>query len=369
MSLPASPPGARAAHNPSWKTMARLLRVIDLLSKPGGTHTQEIASEIGLRNDRDVKRTVLEALAELGLRVVDLDEGKPGVAHRYRLDKEFVRTVRVGIPDPRKTLFEPVLAPDEWMLLSFLLNSGGRLCGRAEVQAVLQRLRSKLSAVLDDSSLNHHEQEFARLFDRLEPVFEYLGGSAKLYPDDIWESTVNPLAEAIVHQRICRLVYHSFHAETVKTMDVLPLRLIEREGSLYLLAMVDKYRNKVLPLEIGRIKSLEMLAATFDLPDVDLDGMLAGSFGVFIDEPRRYRIRFSEAVAKHIRERQWAAGQILHEEADGGLVLEMETAGFQDVKRWVLTWGADAEVLEPAELRAGLVASLRQALAAYGTHS
>ncbi len=345
--------------------MARLLRVIELLSRKGGTNTQEIAAEIGLNNDRDVSRTILPALRELGLRIVEPDDGSPGVSHRYWLEREAVRTVKIGIPKSEQVLLEPILAADEWMLLSFLLNSGGRLTDRAEVQVVLQRLRGKLAMVLADNSINQREQEFAALFNRLEPVFEYLGAARKLYADDVWDTTVNPLVAAAGQQRICRVLYHSFHAEALKSMDILPLRLVEHEGSLYLLSMVAKYRDKVLPLEIGRFKSVEVLETGFDFPDIDLDGILASMFSIFIDQPRHYRIRFSAEAAKHIRERQWSPHQELVEQPGGGLILEMESAGYPDIRRWVLNWGADAEVLEPPELRQDIIKTQKQSLAVY----
>ena len=88
--------------------MARLLRVIELLSRKVGTNTQEIAAEIGLNNDRDVSRTILPALRELGLRIVEPDDGSPGVSHRYWLEREAVRTVKIGIPKSEQVLLEPI---------------------------------------------------------------------------------------------------------------------------------------------------------------------------------------------------------------------------------------------------------------------
>jgi predicted DNA-binding transcriptional regulator YafY len=272
----------------------------------------------------------------------------------------------VGIPDTRHLLLEPVLEPDEWMLLSFLLNSGSRLAGRPELQSVLQRLRTKLAGVLADSSINQAQSEFARLFERLEPVFEYLDSQRKLYPDSIWETTVNPLAEATVRQLLCRVDYDSFHAGGAKRMDILPLRLVERNGSLYLLAMAAKYRNRILPLEIGRFRAVEVLAEAFELPELDLDGVLDSVFGIYIDEARSYRILFSQAVARHIRERQWAATQRLVDQPDGAVILEMETSGYPEVLHWVRSWGPEALVLEPAELRADILKGLRLSLVAYG---
>lgn len=38
----------------------------------------------------------------------------------------------------------------------------------------------------------------------------------------------------------------------------------------------------------------------------------------------------------------------------------MKTSGWWDVKKWVLSFGAEAEVLEPAELRNEIIAEIKR---------
>jgi predicted DNA-binding transcriptional regulator YafY len=66
------------------------------------------------------------------------------------------------------------------------------------------------------------------------------------------------------------------------------------------------------------------------------------------------RVRFSRGSADEIRERTWGPGQKIEEEGDGAVVLTLEVAGLAEVQRWVLGYGAAAEVLEPDELRLGV---------------
>ena len=69
------------------------------------------------------------------------------------------------------------------------------------------------------------------------------------------------------------------------------------------------------------------------------------------DDPVRVRIRFSRDQARYVQERRWAAEQRITENEDGSIILEMTTSGLWEIARWALTWGGDAEVLEPEELR------------------
>ncbi|MDP2681259.1 MAG: WYL domain-containing protein [Deltaproteobacteria bacterium] len=52
--------------------------------------------------------------------------------------------------------------------------------------------------------------------------------------------------------------------------------------------------------------------------------------------------------------RTWAKNQKIKEQKDGSIILEIKTSGFWDVKKWVLSFGAEAKVLKPEKLRKAL---------------
>jgi predicted DNA-binding transcriptional regulator YafY len=63
------------------------------------------------------------------------------------------------------------------------------------------------------------------------------------------------------------------------------------------------------------------------------------------------KIWFSASQARYIRERQWAQEQKITKQKDGSIVLWMKTSGWYDVKKWVLSFGAEACLLEPKHLQ------------------
>jgi predicted DNA-binding transcriptional regulator YafY len=83
------------------------------------------------------------------------------------------------------------------------------------------------------------------------------------------------------------------------------------------------------------------------------------------DDPVSARIRFAPEEAKYIRERRWAKDQKVTEKRDGSVVLELDTSGFQEVKRWVLSFGASAVVLSPKKLRDEVEAEMAKSLGQY----
>ena len=62
-------------------------------------------------------------------------------------------------------------------------------------------------------------------------------------------------------------------------------------------------------------------------------------------------IRFSPFQSQWIREHQWHSSQKIEEFKDGSLILKMQVGALDAVKRWVMRYGSEAEVLEPQELR------------------
>lgn len=78
------------------------------------------------------------------------------------------------------------------------------------------------------------------------------------------------------------------------------------------------------------------------------------SFGVFQGEgeaEHTVRVRFSATVARYVAEGQWHASQQLTRQPDGSLLAEFHLSTTEEIKRWILSFGRHAEVLEPEELR------------------
>jgi proteasome accessory factor B len=70
-------------------------------------------------------------------------------------------------------------------------------------------------------------------------------------------------------------------------------------------------------------------------------------------------------VADRIREREWHESQELRTLPDGRLELRLRLGALPEIERWVLTWGSEAEVLRPSELRTRLHATASTLLKMY----
>ena len=87
------------------------------------------------------------------------------------------------------------------------------------------------------------------------------------------------------------------------------------------------------------------------------------AFGIVRGEkPFKVRLLFSSEVATYIRERIWHPSQEMLDRRDGSVEVRLETAGWKELVRWVLSWQPDCRVLSPRRLRERVEEKLRQGL-------
>jgi proteasome accessory factor B len=167
-----------------------------------------------------------------------------------------------------------------------------------------------------------------------------------------------------------RFRYRKLRSSVEEQRTVEPWHLACVEQQWYLLGR-DLARDSVRTFALTRMAGAELTGERFQRPrDFSPAALLEGSFGVFSGgRPRRIRIRFDAFAAQLVRERQWHPSQKIREEVGGGLVLELRLGSLPEIHRWVLGWGEHARVLEPAELRRLVRASLVRALEAYEAES
>lgn len=82
-------------------------------------------------------------------------------------------------------------------------------------------------------------------------------------------------------------------------------------------------------------------------------------------EPTRVRVRLSARVAWLVRDFPLVRSQSLKPNPDGSVTVSAVVSGTVEAMRWVLGWGAEAEVLEPAALRDATAQELDRALTLY----
>lgn len=176
----------------------------------------------------------------------------------------------------------------------------------------------------------------------------------------------NLLSGATLRQNEVEFDYRKPGESKTARRRVQPYHLAHRENLWYLVGF-DVERDALRTFALPRISQPAVLAAQFVRPpDFSPEKFFANALGVLGGE-RDYRvvIRFSAAIADRVREREWHESQELRDLPDGRLTLQLRLGALPEIERWVLTWGSDAEVLQPKELRQRLKATAATLLELY----
>lgn len=170
--------------------------------------------------------------------------------------------------------------------------------------------------------------------------------------------------EAVVFEAVSRAVvrsveisfhYHKLQSEQLELRRAQPYHLGCVENQWYCFAH-DLDRGQLRTFALPRMSSVKLSRTRFQRPaDFSIQRHLGESFGVFrgpeSGRVQTVRIRFDAWAARLVSERAWHESQEIKSLRGGEIELRLEVAGFEEVERWVLSWGAHAEVIAPKKLR------------------
>lgn len=329
------------------KNLVKLLRAIDLLSRSEGASIRELQDGLGVSR-RSVYR-LFDVLESLHFPLMDLDRAGEK-EKRWSLEEGFVhRMPNLRVPHMK-------LTPQELLVLTFQLRKDQVLAGTS-VGNLVKSIHQKIAAIIPPEYLAVTESE------RLESLFVADELHGVRYRG--MEETIESLFEALFERRICTVSYKALSDGKTKTYTIHPLRLFQHDGALFVFVAIPE-KNVVRILAVERIVELVLCDERFSEPErFDPGDILGHTFNLTLDDPVTVIIRFSPEAARRIRGRQWSATQSIEEHTDGSIVLSMKTSGRDDVISWILSFGAQAEVLEPPELRNGVVEKARTIISKY----
>ena len=167
------------------------------------------------------------------------------------------------------------------------------------------------------------------------------------------------LQQAVIHDRVLELRYHSFGSNELTERQVEPYYLVHYGNDWHLVAYC-RLRQEMRDFRAGRIREAELLDERFErLADVDLKSTYHEG------EYQEVRVWIEASSVPWAREAP-AYGLQGEEQSEGGSVFVYESRDLRRLLPWLLSWGASARVLSP-ELVVERVRDEARALAeAYG---
>jgi len=181
---------------------------------------------------------------------------------------------------------------------------------------------------------------------------------------------IDQLVQGIEDRRAVFITYQSLGATEPTTYDIFPYGMVYHRGALYVVGW-GRDQKEVRHWKVNRIEQAEVTEFPFERPeDFDLEKHLARSFGVYQGDGQgevHVKVRFAPRVARYVSESKWHESQKLTPQQDGSLVAEFDLGDTEEIKRWILSFGRHAEVLEPEELRGDFRREIEALHGTYGS--
>lgn len=169
---------------------------------------------------------------------------------------------------------------------------------------------------------------------------------------------LDALLKAMRERRICDIAYHSPEWPQPKRLTVAPYKLISFREAMYAKCRdTGAEKPKDRTLAIHRMQSVKPTDRRFKAIHDDDDGSHS-AFGLAREKPFRVVVDIIPKAAMYVRERIWSKDQVIKPRKDGGLTLEFTATSKPEVLAWVLSFGGEATLREPEDIRQELLVRL-----------
>lgn len=284
------------------------------------------------------EHSLVDVAARVGTDVATLQQDLHSLVARYDLPAGFVEGVQIFLePDRVSARSNHLRRPMRLTVTELCALDLGLAVLRTQrppdEHAVLDRARARLQAII------------ARLPN--DPIPDSLYNVSL---GDFGSTTHLPVIRGGLrsHTKV-HLGYRKSGSSTTDARVVCPYALVAASGMLYLVAWCDR-SDGIRVFRLDRVLQADATTVSFDLPTgFSVDSVVRDGRVFQSEPPETMLVRYSARIAPWLAERE---GRAL--EADGTLVLEHPLADWQWGVRHALQYGAEAEVLQPASLRARL---------------
>ncbi len=175
--------------------------------------------------------------------------------------------------------------------------------------------------------------------------------------DENGERAFGLLSAAERSSRTVQFVYQDKEGNRT-TREADPYGFIVSSGRIYCVAF-DHSRNDKRVFAIDNVSEPAVTARTFVKPqDFDVEAYAAASISgvMHAGATTAVRVRFEPRVAKAAIAARVVAERAVTHGDDGSVEIEYRVADTEELVRWILGWGAEAEILGPPDVRESIAA-------------
>jgi predicted DNA-binding transcriptional regulator YafY len=169
---------------------------------------------------------------------------------------------------------------------------------------------------------------------------------------------------AITQKKQIQIEYTTMETGEIKSRIINPYHIYHSQGVWYFCGFCH-LREEVRDFALDRIRKCKVLTKIFQADDnFDLNRYFEKAFRMMKGNPETIRIKFDALQSRWIRERIWHPSQKIIELPNEELIMELHADAY-DIKRWILSYGLHAEIIQPLWLRKEILKELKEQLKQY----
>jgi predicted DNA-binding transcriptional regulator YafY len=310
---------------PRGDQLARQWRLLHLIDRPQGVTVEDAARDLGC-----AVRTIwrdLGVLQKAGFPLY-IDRAADGYRSVWRVTEEFKQGLPLKLP----------LAEIAALVMSRELVAplGASVLGPAATSAF-------------DKIVNVLSRDARKLLEEMRTHLGVRAVGGRLQQPSAEQL---PLIHQALHERqTLRIRHYSPQRDEETEREIDPYHLTHFDSGLYLVAWCH-LREALRIFAVERVRAVAILRRNFTVrPDFDPKAYLENALGIVQGELVAVKVVFARSVAPYIRERLWHPSQTTRNLTDGRLEMALKVADTLELRRWILGYGVEAEVVEPIALR------------------
>ncbi len=172
------------------------------------------------------------------------------------------------------------------------------------------------------------------------------------------------IEKAVREKRNIVISYESLKAEKTER-KISPYAMAFRKHAWYLVGYCH-LRDDIRTFRLGRIHNVSLSREKFEIPDdFSVEKYFSASWGVYRGKLTKFKVKFTGEAAIIVKTSRHQQYEEIEEFDDGSVIYKAVISGRVEFIRWVLGFGAQAEIIEPVSARKEVKEILETALGKY----
>ena len=183
------------------------------------------------------------------------------------------------------------------------------------------------------------------------------------------ENIFNMIFKAIKSSKVLSIKYQSYKSQQPKEKTFNAYKVICQKGNWYVFGFEHETSDFRI-YSLARIQNAQLQNDSFRVPqDFDIKKHIDLELGIWNNPDRfeEYEILFAKETSRYVLEREWHKDQIIEQNEDGTVLLKFKSNQSQMIYTWLLSFGNNATVIKPQELREKIRAECEEVAEKYIT--